>query len=76
MPTLYMIQCQYLPQEEKVSLDMEATVYEELTTTFLAISTSPNDINEDDIAVLKDSQCYYMIVHCTNSLMSIDEARK
>ena len=45
--------------------------YEQVTATFLALSTASDDINEKDIVVLS-----ILLYECTNGLVYIDEARK
>jgi len=48
--------------------------YEEVTTTFLDLSTAPNDISEGDIVVLE--RFSILLYDRTSSLINIDEARK
>jgi len=48
--------------------------YEEVTSTFLALSTAPNDISENNIVVLE--RFTILLYNCTNNLISIDDARK
>jgi len=48
--------------------------YEEVTATFLALSTAPNDKSEDDIVVLE--RFSKLLYDYTSSLINIDEARK
>ena len=49
-------------------------VCEEVTATFLALSTAPDDINEKDIVVLE--RFSILLYDHTNGLVNIDEARK
>ena len=48
--------------------------YEEVTATFLALSTAPDDINEKDIVVLE--RFSILLYDRTSGLVNIGEARK
>ena len=73
MPTQDVVQSQHLLRGKEVSLGHIDGI-EEVTATFLALSTSPDDINEKDIVVLE--RFSILLYYHTNGLVNIDEARK
>ena len=49
-------------------------VFEEVTATFLVLSTGPDQVNEDDVATLESFTI--LLYDRTSSLVNVDEARK